>query len=436
MSAFDKVIGYEGVKAELAQIADTLKNREVYAALGASSPKGLLLHGEPGVGKTLMAKCLIKASGREALTCRKTDPDGKFVKTISSTFKRAAENAPSIVFLDDMDKFANDDERHRNSDEYVAVQSCIDEVKDKEVFVLATANELGNLPYSLIRAGRFDRVVEIDAPTGSDAALIIERYLRGKKLADDLDAGLLAKILVGRSCATLETVVNEAGLLAGFRRDGHITMDHMIEACMRSVFKVPVSLLGNGVSINLQENKEASQVVWHETGHAVMAELFCPGSVALVSARGRGRSGDANGFTVSDVRADDVLAQQYANIFIGLASRAAVELKLGELDMGSSEDLNRAYATIAGLQAKVNSHGFHLHGAGRYSTSADLDRSREIAASAELENCYRKVKSILVRNDELLVNVAKALAEKGILTAHDMKEIRRGCKIAEPGLMF
>ncbi len=437
MNAFDKIIGYESIKQELVQIADTLKNHEVYGALGASSPKGLLLHGEPGVGKTLMAKCLIEASGREAFTCRKADPDGAFVETIRKTFERAAENTPSIVFLDDMDKFANDDENHRNSDEYVTVQSCIDEVKDAEVFVLATANELDNLPYSLRRAGRFDRVIEVETPTGNDAALIIERYLKGKKLADGLDSDLLARILVGRSCAVLETVVNEAGLLAGFRRDGQITMDHMIEACMRSVFNVPAGFLDGGETVDLMGDGTATQVIWHEAGHAVMAELLRPGSVALTSARSRSNTNGVNGFTISDLRDHDSVWGTYAHIFVDLAARAAVEMKCGCVDTGSSQDLGNAFARMGRIQANDASHGLFLHNVARYGGSSDvLDREREIAACTELESCYRKVKAILRRNDEFLVALASALAEKKALTAPEIAEVRNGCTIVEPGLLF
>ena len=95
MTAFDRVIGYEQVKQELRQIADTLANREAYEALGVASPRGLLLHGEPGVGKTLMAQCFIEASGRKAFVCRKTEPNGEFVATIKKAFDDAVREAPS-----------------------------------------------------------------------------------------------------------------------------------------------------------------------------------------------------------------------------------------------------------------------------------------------------------------------------------------------------
>ena len=151
MSKFDSIIGYSAIKHDLIRIADTLKSRDAYEKLGVSSPRGLLLHGEPGVGKSLMASAVIEESGRNAFTCRKDKPNGDFVNTIKATFDEAAKNAPSIVFLDDMDKFTNGDELHPNAEEYVTVQSCIDEVRGKDVFVIATVNNKRCLPHSLRR---------------------------------------------------------------------------------------------------------------------------------------------------------------------------------------------------------------------------------------------------------------------------------------------
>ena len=169
MKEFDAIIGYSAVKKELEQIADVLKNDVPYKRLGVTPPHGLLIHGEPGVGKTLMATALVKASGRKVFICRKDQPNGDFVKAIKNAFDQAASETPSIIFLDDMDKFSNGDERHPDAEEYVTVQSCIDEIRDKEVFVLATANNLRCLPRSLLRAARFHHIIPIDAPHGEDA---------------------------------------------------------------------------------------------------------------------------------------------------------------------------------------------------------------------------------------------------------------------------
>ena len=239
MSAFEKVIGYSSEKKELLRIADILRNPGKYAKLGVSVPRGLLLHGVPGVGKTLMATALMEESGRTVYTIRKNQPDGDFVRMIRKAFDDAAENAPSIVFLDDMDKFANEDERHPDTEEYVTVQSCIDEMKGKDVFVLATANSIRALPRSLCRAGRFDRVIKITAPRGEDAKKIIEYYLSKKAYVKDIDMDSLARILDGSSCAQLETILNEAGMIAGYKHEEAITMEHIMEVCLPIVYDVP-----------------------------------------------------------------------------------------------------------------------------------------------------------------------------------------------------
>ncbi len=187
MSEFDKIIGYEAIKMELRRFCDVLRNPGRYEKLGVNMPSGILLSGEPGLGKTLMAKCFITESGCRVFTLRKEKPNGDFVNEIQNTFEKARAEAPSIVFLDDMDKYANEDNLHRDAEEYVAVQSCIDESKDCRVFVLATVNDRYCLPDSLLRPGRFDKVIEVEAPKGQDAQSIIEHFLGTKETMGDVD---------------------------------------------------------------------------------------------------------------------------------------------------------------------------------------------------------------------------------------------------------
>ena len=192
MSAFDKVIGYENEKEELFQLCDMAKNPEKYAALGVKLPRGILLHGVhgvPGVGKTLMASALIEEMGedRNRYVLRKDKSNEEFVESISKTFQEAKAHAPSVIFLDDLDKFASDSDS-RNPEELIAVQSGIDEVKGTDVFVVATANEICELPRSLRRAGRFDRILEICPPNRKEAVEIVRHYLKDKKVAADVTA--------------------------------------------------------------------------------------------------------------------------------------------------------------------------------------------------------------------------------------------------------
>lgn len=431
MKEFDKIIGYTAIKKELEQIADTLKNGGVYAKLGVSAPKGLLLHGDPGVGKTLMANCLIKASGRKCFTCRKDKPNGDFVKYIKQVFNEAEENAPSIVFLDDMDKFANGDERHRDEEEYVTVQSCIDEVKGKDVFVLATANYTGNLPRSLMRAGRFDRIIAVKAPTGNDAVRIVEHYLKGKQFVSDIDSKWIARVLDGRSCAELETVINEAGLYAGHERAECITMEHFMEACLRTIFNVPVKAfdkMNEDWLANLSNGDFASsQLVYHEVGHAVIAEVLSPGSVTLISAHGR--RGSSNGFTaVYHDERENSAKWRIMRIIGSLGGMAAVELKFCIPDSGNRCDLDTAFDYVRNMVVNECACGLALHSSS-FGDSADLMSKQEQAIASEVEKYYCKARDIILKNWDFFEALAVALAEKRLLNTADIQKIKSNFQI-------
>ncbi len=175
---FDEVIGYEDIKRELRVICDRLNNPEIYRKIGARSNNGLMLIGEPGTGKTTMAKCLIRSTDRKAYVCRKKASDGEFVKQIAETFELARKNAPSIILLDDLDKFSDED-TERDAEEFVTVQSCIDEIRDEDVFVIATVNNHHKLPYSLYRPGRLGKRINVHIPKAEEAEAIVKYYLDG-----------------------------------------------------------------------------------------------------------------------------------------------------------------------------------------------------------------------------------------------------------------
>ena len=125
MNAFDKVIGYKATKRELLQLCDMLRNREIYEEMGARLPHGLLLYGDPGLGKTLLARCFVEESGLHTITVRRDKGGDAFIDGITQAFASAKTKAPSIVLLDDMDKFANEDDTHCDAPEYAAVQAGI-----------------------------------------------------------------------------------------------------------------------------------------------------------------------------------------------------------------------------------------------------------------------------------------------------------------------
>ena len=425
MNAWDAIIGYSDVKQELKQICDAMRHGEVYARLGASVPCGLLLHGEPGVGKTLMANALITASGRPVFTCRKDQSGDAFMSAIRDTFARARESAPSIVFFDDLDKFANVDYDLPDAEEYVMVQSCIDELKGCDVFVLATANNIRKLPRSLLRAGRFDRVMEIAPPQGADAEKIIRHYLEEKDFVGDIDVKTIARIMSGRSCAELETVINAAAVYAGFERADHITEKHFMEACLRTCFSVAAKSDEDDWEAKLSKSRKEDRsqyVACHEAGHVVISELLCPGSVSLSTIRGDQRR--FGGFTLfyKEEGVDD-FSWQECRIISALGGRAALEQKYGVLDLGSAADLQMAFNDVKRLVRSCCLCGFQLHGNG-YQDSDTVTALQEQAVAAEIERYYRKAKELLAANRDFFERVERELTEKEILTGKDLKRIR------------
>lgn len=415
MSEFDKIIGYKDVKTELFRICDVIKNADKYKALGVAPIGGLLLDGDPGVGKTLMANCFIKESGRKAFVCRKNKPNGEFVNEIKNVFTEAAGNAPSIILLDDMDKFANEDDYHRNAEEYVTVQSCIDEIKGKDVFVLATTNGTDNLPRSLLRAGRFDYVISVDAPEGKDAVEIVKYYLSQKKAVAEIDAEEIARLLNGKSCAVLETVINTAGQYAGYENKEMIGVDDIIRACLRVIYNAPESTAPHNPVV-------LERTAYHEAGHAVVAEILESGSVDLVSVRKN--TGTVGGFTAYHNPDDYWISKTHMEnrVIAILGGKAATELIFGEADTGANNDLHRAFDIVQRFADNYCSYGFG-YWEGRDSSSDRLLR-REDRITADMETYYARARKILIDNKAFLEALAKRLQEKDTLVSSEIKEIK------------
>ena len=422
MDAFDRIFGYDAIKKELRRTADALNCPVVYELIGVTAPKGLLLHGEPGVGKTMMARALIEASGRTAYTCRRNEPSGDFIRTIRSTFDKAMDNAPSIVFLDDLDKFSMSEMGCENEEEYVAVQACIDNLDDG-VFVLATANCLHNLPDSLIRPGRFDKVIYVDPPSGKGAVEITKHYLAQKSVAEDVDAELITRIIEGHSCAMLETAVNAAGLLAGYERLGSISMHHLILGCIETVFQVPTDLIVPNRKADPHDPSESmTRVACHEAGHTLVAEVLEPGSVTLTCIHDI--CNYSYGFTACAKPENTCIESAWISIMKALAGGAAVEQRFGIRDDGCVQDYENARRAMYALIAKDVIRGFSLMESPI--EDSDVLRARqEQAIASELDQLYETVKRIVANNEGFLEDLTCALLNKGLLTAPEIQSIKK-----------
>ena len=432
---FPRIIGYENIKNEMRPVIDLIVNRGFYQKLGAKVPGGLMFFGEPGVGKTLLANSFIEACGLPVFVCRRDKPTPEFIEFIKETFARARAQAPSIVLLDDLDKFANDDEEHTDSEEFVTVQSCIDAVRGSGVLVLATANDLDCLPESLLRSGRFDSIIHIPAPSYRDAVKIFQHYLDGRGLSR-IDGELVARLMADASCADLESIANEAALIAAYNRDPAIETEHFIKACLKVKFRISTAnyslqdVDASRLSAMQQDDddyRETLRIAYHEAGHVVVGETLSPGSVTLVSLRGQ--DSDKGGFA-SHFRGQDrdVISAALEKVAVSLGGRAAVELKFGELCSGSADDLDTCYSVIKQLICQECIRSLeHYRVLDRWGRDEPDSRTKAVIIQ-EVEKCCQNVKEILISNSAFLDRLAAALMEKGLLLRGDIARIKEEAK--------
>ena len=418
-SVFDKIIGYESVKKTLMPICDMFRNPEKYKKLGVIMPSGALLQGEPGFGKTLMAKCFIEACGVQYFTCRKDKSDGEFLNYMKKCFEDAETCAPAIVFLDDMDKFANEDQDHKNAEEYVAVQACIDSVKGKNVFVIATTNELNNLPNSLLRAGRFDIKLTMNGLGKEDQIKLIAHFLKDKPVDTDFNCENIWHILGGdTSCAELEKIINDAALKIAFENKSTITHQDIVEACLKHHFGVVSSL-------DKEVTEKDKIVAYHEAGHTVVTEILDPGRVGLVSIQAY-KEGDNSGVTsyISREMGEYISFKiRENNILADLGGRAATEIVYGTKDMGSGGDINNAKRKVRILRDDYYVYGFTEFD--HWNASEESKARADRVVETELNKLYEKAKEIISNNREFLDALANALLEKKTIFSEDIKVIKQ-----------
>ena len=408
MSAFDRIIGYDHIKAELMQISDMIHHPEVYAALDAKLPQGLLLSGAPGLGKTLMATALMEDSGLPCFTARRSQSEDEFLKQLAHMFDEAAEAAPSMLLLDDMDKFDKD----KDGAGFTAVQSCIDKVQGKQVFVIATVNDKDDLPASLLRCGRFDRQIAVHRPTRTDSEQIIRRYLGGKTPAPDISLPDLTQLLSRSSCAQLESTLNEAAIYAAYERSNSVTRAHLIRAVLKTIHHVPPEVYP-------VSEGERMKVAFHEAGHTVMMELAAPGAAAFATMLYCPTSDYCYGF----VRQNRSLGTR-ETVLVMLAGKAAYELQYGRMAPGSDSDIQKAAKLIRQQVRELGSSGMLGVDADDEYFGSDTSRlERETIVRAELERYLFEAKEMLASHRQMVQELAEALLEKQTLLHSEIQAI-------------
>ena len=421
MGNFDKVIGYDAIKGELEMVLDMIKNKERYERLGAKIPRGIMLCGRPGVGKTLMAQSFIRASGLKSYTLRRNQARGNFTSTISKVFEEAKANAPAILLLDDLDKFADTDKEHPNAEEYVAVQAAMDSIRDEQVIVFATINELRFLPTSLRRAGRFDVKLKVENPTLEDASKIIKYYLRDKQIDEGLNYDDLSKMIDYRSCAQLESTINNAAIFAGYEGKDKIEMEHIV----KTVMKEQMGVHSGSEQIDERERRERA---YHEAGHLVVAEVLKPGIVGMAAINSQ-KEANIGGF----VRKTGNMGWHY-DVMTALGGKVATELRIGRCASGCKRDLINAQFILANGIEGNGICGVNMVAGEAIDVSDRFKDQAQSVVAAEMQNYINRVRELLVNNGEFLDKVAEVLMQKEVLLSSEIGRIKEGCQIKAMGM--
>lgn len=439
---FDDVAGLKNVKSELVEIVDFLKNPAKFQALGAEIPRGVLLVGPAGVGKTLLAKAVAGEAGVPFFSLSASEFVEMFVgvgaSRVRDLFAKAKKSAPTVIFIDELDAVGRQrgtglggshDEREQTLNQILVEMDGFD--TKANVIVLAATNRPDVLDPALLRPGRFDRKVVLDLPDREERKDILKIHARNKPLAKQVNFDEVAKQTPGLSGADLRNVVNEAAILAA--RDERKTIEQ--KDFRNSIEKV---LLGPERASHLMGEKERNIVAYHEAGHAIVGHLLSEvDTVHKVSIISRGT---ALGFTWSLPKEDNKLtskSQFEHEIATLLAGRAAEKLIFNEITTGASNDLDRASAIARSM---VTVYGMSELGPVKLGENEEMvflgremgthrAHSEKIAARIDeeisrlIDDGWKTAQKLLAKEIKTLHRMAKELLEKETLVDEDLHAI-------------
>jgi len=450
---FADVAGCEEAKEELQEIVDFLKHPKRYVGMGARIPKGVLLFGPPGTGKTYLAKAVAGEAGVPFLSISGSDFVEMFVGVgaarVRDLFEQAKKRAPAIVFIDEIDAVGRmrgagmgggHDEREQTLNQLLVEMDGFN--VNQGIIVMAATNRPDILDPALLRPGRFDRQIVLDKPDLKARKEILKVHSRGKPLAKDVDLETLAKATPGFTPADLENVINEAALLAARHRKRRIGMQEFEEAVQRVV-------AGPRKKSRIMSEKEKLVIAYHEAGHALVAHKLPNADpvheVAIIS------RGGALGYTLQLPTEDRYLVTKSEildKVTSTLAGRAAEEIIFEEVSTGAANDLEVATRLVRrmimefGMSEKLGPLTFGKK-EGQVFLGRDLARERdfseEVAAAIDKEErdiinqCYQKAKQILNENRDTLVLIAETLLEKETIKADELERLIAGKPIEDAG---
>lgn len=433
--SFDDVIGIDEIKAEVTEIIEFLKNPKEFDKAGAKMPRGIILSGSPGVGKTMLAKSLAKEAKVPFFFCSGSSFVEMFVglgaSRVRTLFDEAKAAAPCIIFIDEIDtvgaKRGNGnygvDERDSTLNELLTQMDGM--ASNNGVFIMGATNRVDMLDNALKRPGRFDRQLVVPMPNVESREELLRKLSKKYHIADDVDMQQVAKSLTGLSPAEITNMMNEAAILQVRKKK-----DALDRECIDEAHEKILLGLGNGHKMN---EKDKRITAYHEAGHAIVG-LFnkeCD-PVHKISITPRGQ---ALGVTVSRPEEDRVhyskkyLLAQIAMLYGGFC---AEKMFIGDNTTGASSDIQRAteiakkMVTVYGLSSLQQYVFLGIDGMGRENLdmfSEEMKRKIEAEIMRILEECQKETNRLLKENRDVVEKIVAVLLEKENINETDIKDI-------------
>lgn len=446
---FDDVAGVDQAKLELQEVVDFLKHPDKYTVLGAKIPKGCLLAGPPGSGKTLLARAVAGEAGVPFISCSASEFVEVFVgvgaSRIRALFEKAKSEAPCIIFIDELDAVGRkrgtgmgggNDEREQTINQLLTEMDGF--TTNTGVIVLAATNRPDILDGALLRPGRFDRQVTVDRPDLQGRVKILQVHARNKTLGPDVDLEKIARRTPGFTGAELQNLLNEAAIMAARRGLKEISRDEVADALER--------IIAGPEKANMVVSEEKRWLVAvHEAGHAIVGALMPEyDSVEKISIIPRGRAGGITYFTPDENRLESGLySKRYleCQLAVALGGRAAEELVFGSQNVttGAASDLSQV-SRIAkmmveqcGFSKRIgqlaltpgNQNSFLGDSMSRSAFEHSLETADIVDGEVRnlVDGAYERACTILRSNAALLDRVAKLLLEKETLDGDELQSL-------------
>ncbi|MBO4855124.1 ATP-dependent zinc metalloprotease FtsH [Candidatus Saccharibacteria bacterium] len=445
---FEDVAGNESAKQDLSEIVDFLKNPKKYEKLGAKIPRGVLLAGEPGTGKTLMARAVAGEAGVPFFSISGSEFAEMFVgvgaSRVRDLFGKAKKNAPSIIFIDEIDAVAHKRDARGGAgreDEQTLNQILVEMDgfdNDTGVIVMAATNRVDMLDKALLRPGRFDRHVNVTLPERKDRIEILKVHFKNKPVAKDVDIDALAAKTAGSSGADLANIANEAAITAARENHNEITNADITEAFERVA-------IGPERKSKVMNDQERRITAYHEAGHAIVGHVL-PDSdpVHKVTIIPRGHTGGVTWFLPPEDRSYKSVFELKDVLARAMGGRVAERMILGKdgITTGASSDLQhiaelaREMVSKEGMGAKLRDQVFNTDEVNFFGDRAKIysEKTSEII-DAEIESLNKeagmRAEAVLKANRKFLDELAAALLEKETLEEAEVAKILEGTTLPE-----